>query len=280
VSLKNLRLTLVAAAALVLTGAALRAPAQKRSPRPGARKAAARQAEATPAATPAPQKAAVRPDAQTKTNRRDEPPASGAGEAAAAEDPNAARYFYEFENPDFFVYFIHIEHDERGRGLIRFERRTDTEQLTEPFELSPAALARVQGHWAALNFLDSKTEYQGERNYPSYGKSRLRMKRGGRERTAEFNYAGDPGAFALADEYRRAAEQAILVFEIKIAMESQPLETPKLIGRLESLVERKSLSDSQQLLPLVRQLTEDERVPLVGRNHAARILKKMEKQEK
>jgi hypothetical protein len=274
VSSGKLKLTLFAAAALVLTGAALRAPAQSRAPRPGARRAAT----AAPSPTPAPQKAAARAEAQTKANRREEPPASGA--AAPAEDPNAAHYVYEFENPDFLVYFIHIEHDERGRGLIRFERRSDTEQLTEPFELSPAALTRVQGHWSALNFLDSTAQYQGERNYPSYGKSRLRMRRGGRERTAEFNYAADPNAFALADEYRRAAEQAVLVFEIKVAMESQPLELPKLIGKLDSLVERKGVSDARQLLPLVRELTGDERVPLVGRNHAARILKKMEKQEK
>ncbi|MDT7688749.1 MAG: hypothetical protein QOE46_1508, partial [Acidobacteriota bacterium] len=44
------------------------------------------------------------------------------------------------------------------------------------------------------------------------------------------------------------------------------------------LIERKYLSDSQQLIPLVRTLTEDERVPLIGRNQAARILKKLQKQ--
>jgi hypothetical protein len=276
VSLKNRRLALILAAALALTGAALRAPAQRRSPR----RASSRAAEPAATPAPAPQKAATRPETQNKANTR-QPPAPAVSDASAAkEDPNAPRYFYEFENPDFFVYFIHIEHDEAGRGLIRFERRSDTEQLTEPFELSPAALARVRGHWEALNFLDSSAQYQGERQYPSYGKSRLRMKRGERERTAEFNYAADPTAFALADEYRRAAEQAVLVFELTVALESQALETPKLIHKLETLVERKALSDPRQLLPLVRELAEDERVPLVGRNHAARILKKMEKQEK
>lgn len=276
-SLKKRQLTLaIIAAALALPGAALRAPAQSRSPRASAaRKARARTAEPAPAPTPAPQKATARPELQNKVNTRGESPAAA---AAAKEDPNAARYFYEFENPDFFVYFVHIEHDEHGRGLILFERRSDTERLTEPFELSPAALARIRGRWAALNFLDSTASYQGQRHYPSYGKSRLRMRQAGRERTAEFNYAADPDAFALADEYRRAADQAVLVFEVRVAMESQPLETPKLISRLENLLDRKALSDSQQLLPLVRELAEDERVPLVGRNHAARILKKMEKQ--
>lgn len=248
-------LTLFLTAALSIWGAALRAPAQSRQP----------------------QKAAARPEPQNKTNARAE--ATPAGPAAKA-DPSAPLYVYEFEHPDFVVYFVHIEHDDAGRGHIRFERRSDVEQLTEPFELSPAALARVREHWVALNFLDSDAQYQGERHYPSYGKSRLRMRQGGRERTAEFNYANDPHALALADEYRRAADQAVFVFELKVALESQPLETPKLIGRLDHLIDRKMLSDSRQLLPLVRELSTDERVPLVGRNHAARILKKLEKQEK
>ncbi len=153
----------------------------------------------------------------------------------------------------------------------------DTEQLTEPFELSPAALARIRAKWEALGFLESGASYQGERTYPSAGRTRLTARRGGREHTTEFNYSQNADAQGLAQEYRRASEQALFVFEIKVALESQPLETPKLISRLESLIERDYLSDRRQLLPLVRELSEDERVPLVGRNNAARILKKLEK---
>ena len=198
--------------------------------------------------------------------------------AKPKEDPNAAHYVYEFKQPDFFVYFVHIEHDDAGRGQIRFERRSDTEQITEPFELSPASLARVRAHWEALGFLDSQANYQGERTYPSMGQTRLTVNRGGRERTTEFNYSQNAEAQGLADEYRRVSEQALFVFDVNVALENQPLETPKLINRLESLIERNYLSDPQQLVPLLRQLSEDERVPLVGRNQAARILKKLEKQ--
>ena len=271
-----LLLSLFAAAALPTGGAALRASAAQR-------KAAARPA-ATPA-PPAPKKVSARPEQQAPkkvTQRPEEKPGDGPASSTPAagrkEDPNAARFSYEFRQPDFFVYFIRIEHDDAGRGLIRFERRSDTEQMTEPFELSPAALARVRAHWEALQFLDSQANYQGERTYPSMGQTRLTMRRGGRERTAEFNYSQDAHAQGLANEYRKAAEQSVLVFELEVARESQPLETPKLINKLDGLINRDYLSDSQQLVPLIRELTEDERVPLVGRNHATRILKKLEKQ--
>ncbi|HEU4593871.1 MAG TPA: hypothetical protein VFS10_01795 [Pyrinomonadaceae bacterium] len=259
-------------AALLFTGAALGASAQSRAK---GRSAAAEQS--------GPKKTTQRPDEQAApkktTQRPEEERQSGttAAPTSAKEDPNAARYTYEFEQPDFFVYFIHIEHDDAGRGLIRFERRSDAEQTTEPFQLSPAALERVAARWAALKFLDSTANYQHERTYPSYGKTRLLMKQGGRQRTAEFNYASDPDAFALADEYRRAADQAVLVFELKVAVESQPLETPKLLSRIDTLVDGTRLSDPQQLVPLLRELSTDERIPLVGRNQIARTLKKLEK---
>jgi hypothetical protein len=257
------------AAALVSTGAAFPVRAQRKAtPRPGP----------TPAVQQAePKKVSQRPEDGKGTE--DVPASVRAGvPAKPKEDPNAAHYAYEFKQPDFFVYFIRIEHDDAGRGQIRFERRSDAEQITEPFELSAAALARVRGHWEALQFLDSQASYQGERNYPSMGQTKLTMRKGGRERTAEFNYSQDKDAQELANEYRKASEQSVLVFELEIARESQPLETPKLINKLDSLIQRDYLSDSRQLVPLIRELTEDERVPLVGRNQAARILKKLEKQ--
>jgi len=270
---KLFNVSLLAAALVLMTGAALAASLPQRK--------AAKRSEPAATPSPVPKKTSARPGEGAEDASQQSPPTLKAGgQPKAKEDPNAVHFVYEFRQPDFFVYFMHVEHDERGRGHIRFERRSDTEQLTEPFELSPAALERVKAHWTNLRFLDSTAEYQGERHYPSQGKTRLTMRQGGRSRTAEFNYSQDSDAQGLANEYRRAADQALFVFELQVALESQPLETPKLINRLETLIERNMLSDAKQLAPLIKQLTEDERVPLVGRNQAARILKKLEKSEK
>ena len=207
-----------------------------------------------------------KPDAQS-------PPGAAAGEKAAAD----ARYRYWFEQPDFIVHRVEIEHDDRGRGTIRFWRRTDAEPITDPLEVSAEALARIRGLYEALRFLDSDANYQGKREYPSFGKTRLRLSSGGRERTTEFNYPGDPNAMALMQEYRRLTEQAVFVFEIKLAVEMQPLEAPKLMNKLETLLRLNQISDPKQLAPLVRTLSTDERLPLIARNHAVRLLKKLEK---
>lgn len=225
--------------------------------------------------------AAICATAQNKVSTRPEgqsaAPPSTEPKKASAGGHEAARYYYEFRQPDFVVSRVEIVHDERGRGTIHFERRGDAEAITEPLEVSADALARINGHYEALRFLDSEAVYQGKREYPSYGKTTLRLRRGERERTAEFNYPADPNAMALMQEYRRLGEQAVFVFEIKLAVESQPLEAPKLMSKLETLLRLNYLSDPKQLVPLVRELSTDERLPLIARNHALRLLKKLEK---
>ncbi len=57
----------------------------------------------------------------------------------------------------------------------------------------------------------------------------------------------------------------------------QPLNAPQLLNEMEILLTRDGLSDPYQLVPLLTELKTDERIPLIARNHAVRILKKIEK---
>jgi hypothetical protein len=214
----------------------------------------------------------------TKHNTRPEaavPAATPATPKKIENDP--ARFSYEFTQKEFYVRHILIEHDANGRGEIKFERLHDEMIYEEPLELSPAALTRISGLWQALRFLDSEENYQSERQYPHLGTMRLKMERDSRQRTAEFNWTKNKDAFALANEYRRAADQAILVFDISVARESQPLNGPKLMEELELQLKRNGLSDPQQLVPLLQDLSTDEHLPLIARNHALRLIKKIEK---
>jgi hypothetical protein len=197
-----------------------------------------------------------------------------AADSTRADDAN---YSYEFKQPNFFIRQIIIKHDARGHGEISFERQGDLEPIVEPLELSETSRARITSLWDALHFLDSSTDYQAEKQFPHLGTMRLRMMRGTRERVAEFNWTNDPNAKALADEYRRAGNQAIFVFDMSVARQNQPLDSPKLLDRLEIYLKRNEISDPQQLLPLLRELVTDERVPLITRNHAARLQKTLEK---
>lgn len=197
----------------------------------------------------------------------------GEGNSAAA----AIHYTYEFAQPEFYIRHIVVEHDGAGRGKVSFERKADQEVLTDPLEVSPTALQRITALWNALRFLESETNYQASKQFPHLGTMRLAMRGGGRERIAEFNWTKDPDASALVNEYRRIADQALFVFDITLARQNQPLDAPKLLTRLDTLLTRNALSDPRQLIPLLRDLQTDERLPLIARNHAGRLLKKIDK---
>jgi len=216
-----------------------------------------------------------------ETKRNDRPQEANKPAAPRREDnkkpPDPTRYSYEFAKAEFLISHVVIEHDALGRGKITFERRGEDTPIVEPIELSISALGRVLGLWTELHFLDSNENYQSPKNFAHLGTYKLHMDDGQRRRTAEFNWSNNKEAWSLANEYRRVTDQAILIFNLKLAREMQPLNSPQLLNEVETLLTRDGLSDPYQLVPLLTELKTDERIPLIARNHADRILKKIEK---
>lgn len=288
--MKLFRLALAfALAALVHSGAAFDAAARQ------ARKATRPAAAATP--TPAPDKKNARPEgtankpdsagATAQTAEKKNARAGGepetrqtAGGSSSPPAADGARYSFEFAQPAFIVSRYVIEHDAAGRAKISFQKKTDglnQPPVVEPFDISPAASARILSAWEALKFLDSQADYQADKQFPHLGVMKLRLKSGGREREAEFNWTRDDNVEALVREYKSLAEQQLFVFDMSLARQYQPSEAIKVLKRLESLLKMGSISDPPQLLPLLRDLTTDERIPLIARNHAERLIKQIEK---
>ena len=218
---------------------------------------------------------------QDQNKRNDRPREANAPVTQRREDnkkpPDPTCYSYEFAKAEFLISHVVIEHDALGRGKITFERRGEEPPIVEPIELSISALGRVLGLWTELHFLDSNENYQTAKSFAHLGTYKLRMDDGQRRRTAEFNWSNSKEAWSLANEYRRVTDQAILIFNLKLARELQPLNAPQLLNEMETLLIRDGLSDPYQLVPLLNELKTDERIPLIARNHAVRILKKIEK---
>jgi len=189
-------------------------------------------------------------------------------------------YFYEFSQPEFITNRVVIEHDDQGKGTIAFTRRGSTEVITDPIQISAKALEKLKGAFVALHFHDSTENYQHERDFSHLGVVRIVVTKSGRERSTTFNYTANKDAKLLADEYRKVANQALWIFDITSARENQPLESPNQMNVLESLIKRDEISDGEQMLPFLRELSDDERIPLIARNHAARIVQTIERSVK
>ena len=247
--------------------------------------AAAGQTKKTPRPAPAghPKPASTpvaEPDAKQPVKKNGRPQAtSGDAGKAAAEPGRSQPYTYEFSQPSFPVSHVVIRHDAAGRGTISFSKRDQDEPYTDPLTVSPAALERINQAYDALGFLDSTEDYQYEKDYSHLGNMAFTLRKGGKERTARFNYTVNKNAKALADEYRRLANQYVWIFDMTVARENQPLNAPQLMDVLDGYIRRGDISDGRQLVPLLGQLSDDERIPLIARNHAARLAAQIEKRK-
>jgi hypothetical protein len=178
------------------------------------------------------------------------------------------------------VSHIVLEHDNSGKGTITFRRSSLGEELSEKVAVSAATLEKLRAAFEALNFLDSTENYQFERDFSNMGNVAITFSMDGRERTAKYNWTSNEHAKLLMDEYRRLTNQFVWMFDFNLARENQPLETPKLVDSLDSLIKRNEISDPHQMLPFLAAISNDERVPLIGRNRAGKIVKQIEKQKK
>lgn len=219
---------------------------------------------------------------QTPSKKKNSRPTANGEEKTKKNTAEAEKpvYFYEFSRPEMPVSAIKIEHDENGKGTISFLKKGFDEPITDPFELSDATLEKLKTHWQALNFLDSDEDYQFEKDYSHLGTIKITMEKDGRKRTAEFNWTQQKDAKALMNEYRKIANQYIWIFDINVSRENQPLESPRMMNNLDNLIRRNEISDASQMVPFLKGLSEDERIPLISRNHASRLVEKIEKQIK
>ncbi len=238
------------------------------------RKAPAEPVKTTPTPTTTPQAEETPVKTVTKRNERpvNESPKTSQNSIVSSV------YFYEFFQSQFLITQIFIEHDGDGNGKITFMKQDFEEAVSDPIRLSQASLEKVKSAFAALDFLNSTENYQdAERNYGHLGELKVKMKKDGRERVAAFNWTQNKDAKMLQNEYRKIANQFIWMFDVSVARRNQPLETPGLMDALDSYMKRDEISDPLQMIPFLTQLTNDERIPLIARNHAARLIKEIEK---
>ncbi|MEP6787750.1 MAG: hypothetical protein ABJB40_04920 [Acidobacteriota bacterium] len=235
--------------------------------------------EPTPAASP---EATPQAPVAAPVKRNERPSATDAEKAKANSRIAAYRpvYFYDFERPGFTYSHILIEHDEAGKGKISFIRDGSDELLTDPIDLSDMTVTNIRQALTALNFLDSTENYQYSRDFSNLGNTTFTLKKDGRERTVKYNWTENKNAKILMDEYRRIGNEYTWKFEINIARENQPLQTPGLVDALDGYLQRSEISDPAHLLPFLEPLSIDERLPLMARNHATKLIKQIEKAKK
>ena len=228
--------------------------------------------------TPAPTPKATPDPEPPKRNERP-------GDATPTPKPKAPsagpHYSYVFTRPGFTYSRVTVEHDDAGKGKISFQKSSFDEPIVDPIDLSVTTMKNLTEPLAALNYLDSADYYQFPgRDYSHMGNVEFTLKNAGRERTTRFNWTENKNAKVLMDEYRRISNEYTWRFEIDLARQNQPLLTPGLMETIDSYIDRKEISDPMNLVPFLTELSTDERLPLMARNRAIKVIKQIEKAAK
>jgi hypothetical protein len=218
-----------------------------------------------------------------KKNSRPDPTSVKNDDTGAAEKNKTrglATYFYEFVRPGFSYSHVWIEHDDAGRGTISFLKDGDDEKITDPIALSPITVKKIDELLHQLDFLSSTETYQFERDFSHLGNVKFTVRKGGKERTVTYNWTTNKHAKDLMDEYRRIANEYTWLFEFSVARVNQPLRTPGMMDGLDGLLRRNEISHPPHLLTFLSEVASDEKLPLIARNHASRLIKQIEKSNK
>lgn len=208
---------------------------------------------------------------QNTEQKKNQRPATKSADRESSPPAAPPVYFYTFEKPEFIVSHVRIEHDENGVGRIYFRERGLEEEISRPVKLSELSTENLAQYWKKLGFLDSVEDYQSHRDYRHLGTMKLKMVLDGKEREAEFNWTENSDAAALTNEYKKIGYQYVWMFNLETAIRNQPLETPKLMKQVDYYLRRGEISDPMEIMPFLKKLGDDERLPLIARNHAKRL---------
>ena len=142
-------------------------------------------------------------------------------------------------------------------------------------------MENLKKSFAALNFIDSAEDYQFPgHDFSNMGNVTITVKQAGKSRVAKYNWTENKDAKSLMDDYRRISNEYTWKFELVTARDNQPLQTPGMMDALDSYYRRNELTDPPHLIPFLTELSTDERLPLIARNHAAKLVKLIEKSKK
>jgi hypothetical protein len=192
--------------------------------------------------------------------------------------PPAVSYHYKFENERFTTPLQELEFDGSGRGQFRFKKK-ESEEIVNDLTVSSLVLSQVQSLFSQLNFLASQEDYQHKKDFSHLGTVTISQSQNGKERTVKFNYSDNPAMSQLREIFQNLVNQETRFFELETVRATDPLSTPAQMRILDDDLKSKRIADPQRFVPLLKDLKLDEGVPLITRNHAERLLQRINKEK-
>lgn len=199
----------------------------------------------------------------------------GLAKPQAPTHESGVTYRYYFENDRFTIPYQEVLVDGEGRAQYRFKKK-DMDEMTIVFQVSPRVLTEIRSTLEQLSFLSSVEDYQHRKDFSHLGTITLMQQVGERRREAKFNYTDNAMVNNLVRIFRGLTVQENRIFEIDLVRSMDPISMPAQLRLLEGELKSRNVADARRFNQILKELSRDESVPLIARNHADRLLRQIE----
>jgi hypothetical protein len=192
------------------------------------------------------------------------------------EDASQTKYSYFFDNEKFTTPHMEISFDAAGKGEFKFKKK-DSDEMVNKLEVSTTILAQINSILSEVSYFESNENYQHKKDFSHLGTITIDIAKSGKHRKVIFNYTENIAMNRLANIFRNLATQETRVFELEAIRQNDPISTPAQLRYLESEMKSKNIADPERFTPILKDINQDESVPLIARNHAKRLLDQIQK---
>lgn len=199
--------------------------------------------------------------------------------AAEAGPSKSVAFTYKFENARFYIPLIDLQVNADRTAKLSFKQGESDDTIDQTFTVRPETMDRLVELTTRSRFLESDEDYQSKKDFSHLGWITITATEGGHHRTTRFNYSQNKDVSDLAEIFRAIATQWIDIFHIKVAVEHQPLDLPAQLDALENDLQIERLVEPESLVDPLRDISQDDTLPLIARNHADKIITAIQKKK-
>ncbi|MGH9765436.1 MAG: hypothetical protein ACREDR_45205 [Blastocatellia bacterium] len=199
--------------------------------------------------------------------------------AEAAPSKSGIAFTYKFENARFYIPLIDLQVNADRTAELSFKQGESDDTIDQTFTVRPETMNKLVELTTRSRFLESDEDYQSKKDFSHLGWITITATEGGHHRTARFNYSQNKDVSDLAEIFRAVATQWIDLFHINVAVEHQPLDLPAQLDVLENDLQIERLAEPESLVGPLRDISQDDTLPLIARNHANKIITAIQKKK-
>jgi hypothetical protein len=162
-----------------------------------------------------------------------------------------------------------------GAGESQLKRR-GSDQVQNPFTLSPSGRTKFLAVIAATNNLEDRKNYETKRKVADLGRKHVSLEMSSGTREADFNYSDLKEVNALSAFFDGLLNQQTLMLDLDTAIRYERLSVPERLNQLETELKASRIGDPEALIPLLEKIAQDQRVLDYARQHAEQIKNRLQ----